>query len=190
MTYGAPVWYSPKEIRERGTAPVAKLSVLQNKCLRSINGAYKAINVKVMEAEAGVMPLDMYLDQTVLQPRNPLRCAEIIDQAKETIRRNELKGKGKEKVGKSYSNGRQECMGQRQHGKNPQRIMGDSTTFEKHICEKTGETKMDGTMEPVFGYGLYAAQNAGTRRGVRMTARPVTSRSPQGRELSGNPTLY
>lgn len=37
------------------------------------------------------------------------------------------------------------------------------------------ETKMDGTTEPVFEYTLYA-QNAGTHRGNRTTARHATSR--------------
>lgn len=38
MTY-ASVWYSAKEIRERGAAPVAKMTALQNIGLRSITGA-------------------------------------------------------------------------------------------------------------------------------------------------------
>ena len=42
---------------------------MQEKCLRSIIGAYKATNTRVLEAEAGVMALDAYLDQTVLQSR-------------------------------------------------------------------------------------------------------------------------
>lgn len=42
-------------IRERGTEPVAKLTLLQNKCLRSITGACKAPKVEVLEAEAGMI---------------------------------------------------------------------------------------------------------------------------------------
>ena len=49
-----------------------------------------------------------------------------------------------------------------------------------------GETKIGGTMEPAFEYGLYSTQNAGTHRGIGTTARHTTSRSPQSRELSGN----
>lgn len=39
----------------------------EKKCLRAIKGAYEATNVKVLEAEAEVAPLDIYLDQTVLE---------------------------------------------------------------------------------------------------------------------------
>lgn len=46
MAYSSPVLYSPKEIRGRGTAPVAKLTILQKRCLRAITGAYKATNTK------------------------------------------------------------------------------------------------------------------------------------------------
>ena len=60
MTYGASVWHSPKETEAKGLGPAAKLITLENKCLRSITGAYKATNIKALEAEAGVMPLDMY----------------------------------------------------------------------------------------------------------------------------------
>lgn len=49
-----------------------------------------------------------------------------------------------------------------------------------------GETRMNGTMEPVFEDGLYSTQNAGTHRGLGTTARHATSRSPRSRELSGN----
>lgn len=92
MAYGASVWYSPKETRVKCLGPAAKLITLHRKCLRSITEAYKATNVKVLEAEAGVMPLDMYQDQTVLQSRNASRCAEVISHAKETIRK-KLRGK-------------------------------------------------------------------------------------------------
>lgn len=42
MTYRAAIWYSPREIRERGTAHVGKLKTQQNQCLRLITGAFKA----------------------------------------------------------------------------------------------------------------------------------------------------
>ena len=67
MTYGAAVWYSPREIRERGTAQVAKLTTLQKKCLRSITGAFRATNTRLLEAESEVIPLDIHHDQTVLK---------------------------------------------------------------------------------------------------------------------------
>lgn len=50
---------------------VAKLTILQIKCSRLITRAYKANNIKVSEAEAGVIPLNICLDQAVLKSRNP-----------------------------------------------------------------------------------------------------------------------
>ena len=93
MTYGAAVWYSPREIRERGTGQVAKLKTLQNKCLRSMTGAFKATNTRLPEAESGVTPLDIHLDQTVLKSREAHRCSEVINLAKARIR-SKLRGKG------------------------------------------------------------------------------------------------
>ena len=57
-----------------------------------ITGAYKATNIKILEAEAGVIPLDIHLDQMVLRARDNQRCKEVICQAKEKIRR-KLRGK-------------------------------------------------------------------------------------------------
>lgn len=87
MTYGALVWHSPKDIQGRGTGPVTKLTILQKNCLRSIIGAYKATNIKVLEAESGVLPLDIYLDQAVLRSRDAPRCGEVIRPTKAKIRR-------------------------------------------------------------------------------------------------------
>ena len=71
------VWHSPKETRKKGLGPAAKLITVQYKCLRAITRAYEATNTKVLEAEAGVLPLDTDFDRTVLQSGN-LRCAEVI----------------------------------------------------------------------------------------------------------------
>lgn len=86
MTYGAAVWHSPKDIKARGLGPATKLLPLQNKCLRSITGAYKATNIKVLEAESGVIPLDIYLDQITLKSRDKPRCSEVIKLEKTKIR--------------------------------------------------------------------------------------------------------
>lgn len=110
MKYGAPVWHSLEETRTRGLGPAAKRTSLLNQCLRSITGAYEARNVKVLEAESGVMPPDTCLDQTVLRSRNTPRCAEVINPAKETMRR-KLRGKRGRQPGNTYSNGSEECMG-------------------------------------------------------------------------------
>ena len=96
MTYGAVVWHLPKRLKIKGPGPAAKLTTLQNKCLRSITGAYKATNIQVLEAETGVIPLDIHLDQAVLRAKDTQRCKEVICQAKEKVRR-KLRGKRERK---------------------------------------------------------------------------------------------
>ena len=69
---------------------------MENKCLKSITGIYKATNTRVLEVEAGVVPLDLHLDQIVLQSRDTPRCGKVIRLAKARIHR-KLRGKsGKE----------------------------------------------------------------------------------------------
>ena len=84
VTHGAAIWHTPKETRSKGLGPAAKVMTIQNKCLRA---AYKATNIKVLEAEAVVMPRDMFLGQTVLKSRTAPGCPEMIDQAKEVIKK-------------------------------------------------------------------------------------------------------
>lgn len=55
MTKGTALWHSPKGTRTKGLGTAAKLATLQNKCLRSTTGAYRATNIKVLEAESGVI---------------------------------------------------------------------------------------------------------------------------------------
>lgn len=69
---------------------------MQNTCLRSITGAYKATNTKVLEAESGVIPLDLHLDQTVLRSRAIPRCSNTIELAKASIRRKLRSQRGRE----------------------------------------------------------------------------------------------
>lgn len=92
MVYGAAVWHSPKGTQPKGLGPATKL----NTCLRSTTGAYKATSTKVLlaeaEAEAGVLLLDIYLDQSVLRARDAPRCQEVMISAKSEIHRR-LKGK-------------------------------------------------------------------------------------------------
>ena len=93
MIYGASIWHMPSEPNERkGAGLITKLITLQNKCLRSITRAYKATNIRILEAEAGVIPLDLHLDQIVLQSRDTPKCGKIVELTKARIRR-KLKGK-------------------------------------------------------------------------------------------------
>lgn len=95
----------------------------------------------------------------------------------------------KEKAGRSYSNGRQGYMGQKQHGKNLQRITGNGATFRRHIGKKIGETKMDRMMEPVFGYGPMARRTP-AQMGELRRQRDMLHRGLSKAESSGNPTSY
>lgn len=92
MTYRAAVWHSSKRARIKGLGPAAKLITLQNKCLRSITGAYRNTNTKVLEAESGETPLDIHLNQAVLRARDVQRCGEVICLARGKIR-SRLRGK-------------------------------------------------------------------------------------------------
>lgn len=79
MTYRAAVWHSPKETRTKGLGPVAKFTTLQNKCLRTITGAYRVTNIKVLEVEAGVVLLEIHLDRRVLRSGGVPRCGEFME---------------------------------------------------------------------------------------------------------------
>lgn len=64
----------------------ALISVLQNICLRSITGAYKATNIRALEAESGVIPLGIHLDRALSKSREARRCNEVIATAEAKIR--------------------------------------------------------------------------------------------------------
>jgi hypothetical protein len=66
LAYGAATWHIPTcgSIRKaKGLA--AKLQVIQNKCLRTIAGAYKATPIASLETETYIPPIDLYLDSRV-----------------------------------------------------------------------------------------------------------------------------
>lgn len=67
MIYGATIWHASGETKRKSLGPIAKLIILQNKRFWSIIRAYKAINIKVLEAETGMISLDIYLNQLVLR---------------------------------------------------------------------------------------------------------------------------
>ena len=69
LTYGAAIWHSPSPPvtgssgrNHRTKGPAAKLTSIQNKCLRVVAGAYRATPVSVLESETYTPPLDIYLD--------------------------------------------------------------------------------------------------------------------------------
>ena len=94
MTYGSAVWHTPKEIK-KNKATMSKLSVMQNKCLRTVAGAFKATPVEVLEAETFIAPMELHLDHLQMKARYRLRAsgqAKLITTACSTIA-NKLRGK-------------------------------------------------------------------------------------------------
>lgn len=67
ISYAAASWHTPRGLREAKQTQVKQLSVVQNACLRQVTGGYRATSVRVLEAEAGVPPLQITLDQAVLR---------------------------------------------------------------------------------------------------------------------------
>ena len=63
MSYGAEVWYDPNDTRVGRNKLVYPLQVIQNKCLRTITGAYKTTNIQVLEHEASIEPFDLHLER-------------------------------------------------------------------------------------------------------------------------------
>jgi hypothetical protein len=59
MTHGAAIWHTPSA-KPKGVAE--KLSKIQNKCLRIVTGAYKAVPTRDLETESFLPPFDLYLD--------------------------------------------------------------------------------------------------------------------------------
>ena len=94
MTYGSTVWHMPKEVKKSKTS-TRKLSVMQNNCLRTIAGAFKATPIPVLEAETYIAPIDVHLDTLQAQARHCLRVggqSKVISSACSRIV-NKLQGK-------------------------------------------------------------------------------------------------
>ena len=62
LAYGCPVWFSRGDERANRNRLIYPLQAVQNKCLRTITGAYKTTNVQVLEHETSVPPLDLHLE--------------------------------------------------------------------------------------------------------------------------------
>ena len=65
MTYRAPIWFSPVGTESTKANLIHKLEQTQNRCLRTIAGAYKATPTQLLESETRVLPIRTYL--SVLQ---------------------------------------------------------------------------------------------------------------------------
>ena len=93
----------PKEVKKSKTS-TSKLSVMQNNCLRTITGAFKATPIPVLDAETYIAPVDVHLDTLQAQARYRLRAggqSKVISSAcSKTV--NKLRGKaGRKRLQKS-----------------------------------------------------------------------------------------
>ena len=66
LTFAAAIWHQPKGTSEATKGHAKALAVIQNDCLRTIHGAYKATPVPVLEAEAAIAPMELQLDRLVM----------------------------------------------------------------------------------------------------------------------------
>src|SRR6266511_5469802 len=90
MTYGAGIWHIPSlENRMRPAGAARHLSKYQNKCLRTVAGAYKATPTRILEVETCIPPLNIYLDSRVAAFRQRLRIlgiGRVIERACERLK--------------------------------------------------------------------------------------------------------
>ena len=61
ITYGASIWYTPQELKTSRKYVDRKLETLQNKSLRRILGAYRAVGSRILEREAAIPPISTVL---------------------------------------------------------------------------------------------------------------------------------
>lgn len=76
MSYGSAVWHSLPEHNNLPKIATSKVSVIQNKCLGVVLGAYKATPIQVLEAETYVPPMSLYLKHLQIKARYRLRVSE------------------------------------------------------------------------------------------------------------------
>jgi hypothetical protein len=69
ITYGSTIWHEPDEILnyQRAKMQIQKLSVIQNKQMRMIAGAFKATPIPELKHETGIPPIDIHLSAQSLR---------------------------------------------------------------------------------------------------------------------------
>ena len=63
MTYAAPIWHQLAPSIAKAAGLATKLRTIQNNCLWTITGAYKATLIESLETETFVPLIDLYLDK-------------------------------------------------------------------------------------------------------------------------------
>ncbi len=67
LTFAASIWYQSKGTSEAIKSHIKRLAIIQNDCLRTVLGAFKATPVPVLEAEAAIASIEIQLDRLVMQ---------------------------------------------------------------------------------------------------------------------------
>jgi hypothetical protein len=62
IAYGASAFHKPTPAAGQPAGPARDLQTAQNSCLRVVTGAYRATPIPCLEVEAGIPPLDLYLN--------------------------------------------------------------------------------------------------------------------------------
>src|SRR5204863_8723890 len=89
ITFNASVWYTPQGIETARKSIDRKLETLQNKSLRTVLGAYRAVNTRILKKEAAIPPILVVL---AAQIANAIKrvltgaAAQTIKKAYATIR--------------------------------------------------------------------------------------------------------
>jgi hypothetical protein len=77
MAYAALAWHQPASSRGQGLAMTRAFQKVQNKCLRSVTGGFKATPIRSLETLAHVPPLDLYLTSRVIAYRARARNSGV-----------------------------------------------------------------------------------------------------------------
>ena len=63
ISHASSIWYSPKAIGETTKTTEKLLETMQNRGLRGVTGAYKAVGGPVLEKESGIPPISLHLEK-------------------------------------------------------------------------------------------------------------------------------
>ena len=95
MTYAAATWHTPKGLQRAHEKYMKQLEVIQNGCLRKVLRAFKTTNTRVLEAESGIAPIRITLDEAVLRGQATRRTQPVSKVGNSHIRMKLRKGKGR-----------------------------------------------------------------------------------------------